>query len=73
MSHSIKTKRSKITSITQKQSLSKKAKRYDQIVRTLLSTEDRDKDSNQVLIFNHQEGFINTDLNNFGKYSIRLY
>lgn len=72
MSRFTKTQRSKISTITHKNDLSKKAKKYDQIVRTLLDEGDK-KNKNNILIFNHRDGFISTDIANFGKYSIRLY
>lgn len=72
MSRSTKIHRSKISASAHKNDLSKKAKRYDRIVRTLLDEGDK-RNKNQILIFNHHDGFISTDIANFGKYSIRLY
>ncbi|ANH79076.1 hypothetical protein Cs308_0906 [Candidatus Chlamydia sanziniae] len=33
---------------------------------------DRIEDPDKVLIFNYENGFVYTDKNNFGNYSIRL-
>ncbi len=50
--------------------LGKKAQEYDDLVRSLL--EKQVKSDDKVLIFSYQDGFVFSDLDSFGKYSIKL-
>ncbi|AAP05196.1 late transcription unit protein LtuB [Chlamydia caviae] len=63
-------KKSKLFISKDQKQLRHRAEEYDNLVRSLLAR--KDQDTNRVLIFNYQDGFVFTDMNNFGKYSIKL-
>ncbi|QVE48992.1 late transcription unit protein LtuB [Chlamydia crocodili] len=66
----IKGKKSKFLISKDQKQLRHRAEKYDNLVRSLLDRKTHD--ANHVLIFNYQDGFVLTDVNNFGKYSIKL-
>lgn len=63
-------KKSRLFISKDQKQLRHRAEEYDNLVRSLLAR--KDQDTNRVLIFNYQDGFVFTDMNNFGKYSIKL-
>ncbi|AAD18482.1 LtuB [Chlamydia pneumoniae TW-183] len=54
----------------EQKTLKHRAQEYDQLVRSLLDSQKKDTD--KVLIFNYENGFVFTDKDHFSKYSIRL-
>ncbi|WP_066483032.1 late transcription unit protein LtuB [Candidatus Chlamydia sanziniae] len=68
-SRNTKNKR-KFLIVKNQKALKHRAQQYDNLVHSLLS--DRIEDPDKVLIFNYENGFVYTDKNNFGNYSIRL-
>lgn len=57
-------------SVRQTDLLHDRAEEYDNLVRSLLVEQRQDK--NRILLFNYQDGFVWSDVNEFGKYSVRL-
>lgn len=66
----LKEKKSKFLISKDQEQLRHRAEEYDTLVRSLLDRQSHD--ANHVLIFNYQDGFVFTDMNNFGRYSISL-
>ncbi|AFS24764.1 late transcription unit B protein [Chlamydia psittaci M56] len=66
----MKEKKSKFLISKDQEQLRHRAEEYDTLVRSLLDRQSHD--ANHVLIFNYQDGFVFTDMNNFGRYSISL-
>lgn len=67
---SLKRKNSKFLISKDQKNLHQRAKEYDELVRSLLDKQI--SDTNRILIFNYQDGFVFTDIQDFGKYTIRL-
>ncbi|ADH16847.1 late transcription unit protein LtuB [Chlamydia trachomatis] len=59
------------TASKEKESLRKRAKEFDVLVHSLLD-KHVPQNSDQVLIFTYQNGFVETDFHNFGRYSVKL-
>ncbi|WP_348663997.1 late transcription unit protein LtuB [Chlamydia vaughanii] len=65
-----KRKKSKFLISKDQKHLHHRAEEYDSLVRSLLDRQTQDP--SRILIFSYQDGFVFTDINNFGKYSIKL-
>ncbi|AAF39214.1 late transcription unit B protein [Chlamydia muridarum str. Nigg] len=59
------------TASKEKEVLRKRAAEFDVLVRSLLNKQ-MPKNPDQILVFTYQKGFVETDLHNFGRYSVKL-
>ncbi|AHK63127.1 hypothetical protein BOKEGFJH_00248 [Chlamydia avium] len=66
----LKRKKSKFLISKDQKNLHQRAQEYDELVRSLLDKQI--PDLNRILIFNYQDGFVFTDMQDFGKYSVKL-
>ncbi|MBQ8498398.1 late transcription unit protein LtuB [Chlamydia sp.] len=57
-------------STASKYALRERAEEFDKLVHSLLDKQTS-KNSDQILIFTYQNGFVETDLHNFGRYSVK--
>ncbi|WP_236574872.1 late transcription unit protein LtuB, partial [Chlamydia sp. 17-3921] len=65
-----KTQKKKFFVAKEQKTLKLRAQEYDTLIHSLL--EDQIQDTEKILIFSYQDGFVSTDKSNFSQYSICL-
>ncbi|WP_080140745.1 late transcription unit protein LtuB [Chlamydia suis] len=59
------------TDLEEKETLRKRAEEFDALVHSLLDKQNS-PNPDHILVFTYQNGFVETDVHNFGRYSVKL-
>ncbi|WP_213318415.1 late transcription unit protein LtuB [Chlamydiifrater volucris] len=63
-------KKNVVSKLANSKELEEKARKFDEIVNGMLKA--RTNKQEKLLIFNHEKGFIYSDIDTLGKYSVKL-